>query len=441
MAQATKAAITGLALVLALAGCERELVLEGERLPVRTDVNAESMESADPALNEALPIALPAPRADAEWTHRGGDARHAGGHGMLSPQPQLVWAAQIGQGNSRQNRIAASPVVFGGLIFTMDALDRVQATSTSGAPVWSANLTAAFDRGGNLSGGGLAVEAGRLFATTAYGELIALDAGTGQVVWRQRFDSPATGAPTVSQGVVYAVGRDGSAFAVDAADGKVRWMVPGAPSATGVMGAAGPAITDRSVILPFTSGGLVGVLKQTGYRLWDAPVTGQRFGRGYQGLTDITGDPVVVGERIYVGTAAGRTAAIDAASGARIWTATEGAMNPPLVVGGSVFVVNDEARLVRLDAETGALIWAVEMPYWDNDKPRKRKAITAHYGPVLAGGRLVVAGGDGQLRLFDPASGTMTGGVAIPGGAASAPALAGGMLYVVNGAGQLLAFR
>ena len=99
-------------------------------------------------------------------------------------------------------------------------------------------------------------------------------------------------------------------------------------------------------------------------------------------------------------------------------------MNPPLVFGGSVFVVNDEARLVRLDATTGAVVWAVEMPYWDTDKPRKRKAITAHYGPVLAGGNLVVAGGDGQLRLFDPASGTMTGGVAIPGGAASSPALA-----------------
>ena len=30
--------------------------------------------------------------------------------------------------------------------------------------------------------------------------------------------------------------------------------------------------------------------------------------------------------------------------------------------------------------------------------------MTAHFGPVLAGGRLLVAGGDGQLRLFDPAS-------------------------------------
>ena len=34
-------------------------------------------------------------------------------------------------------------------------------------------------------------------------------------------------------------------------------------------------------------------------------------------------------------------------------------------------------------------------------KAKRRKAVTAHFGPVLAGGRLLVAGGDGQLRLFE----------------------------------------
>ena len=96
-------------------------------------------------------------------------------------------------------------------------------------------------------------------------------------------------------------------------------------------------------------------------------------------------------------------------SGERVWTAAEGALNPPLVVGGSVFVVNDENRLVRLDAATGAEIWAVDMPYFIKGKAKKRKAIVPHFGPVLAGGRLVVAPGDGDLRLFDPTNGALVG--------------------------------
>jgi outer membrane protein assembly factor BamB len=87
------------------------------------------------------------------------------------------------------------------------------------------------------------------------------------------------------------------------------------------------------------------------------------------------------------------------------------------------------------------VIWSVVMPYFDKEKPKRRKAITAHFGPVLAGGRLVVVSSDGQLRLFNPADGALVGGAEIPGGAATAPALAGGVLYVVGGNGQLHAFR
>jgi len=133
--------------------------------------------------------------------------------------------------------------------------------------------------------------------------------------------------------------------------------------------------------------------------------------------------------------------ALSASGGEEIWSAGEGAMGPVLVVGGSLFLVNDQAMLVRLDAETGAVIWTAPMPYFENDKPKRQKAITAHYGPVLAGGRIVVASGDAQLRLFDPASGAALGNVALPGGAAAQPALAQGMLFVVTGNGQLQAFR
>ena len=81
------------------------------------------------------------------------------------------------------------------------------------------------------------------------------------------------------------------------------------------------------------------------------------------------------------------------------------------------------------------------MPYFEKDKPSRLRAITTHFGPVLAGGRLVVVSGDGLLRQFNPVDGAMTGSVLIPGGAAAQPALAGGMLFVLAANGQLLAFR
>ncbi|MGL4235073.1 outer membrane protein assembly factor BamB family protein, partial [Tabrizicola sp.] len=106
-----------------------------------------------------------------------------------------------------------------------------------------------------------------------------------------------------------------------------------------------------------------------------------------------------------------------------------------------IFLVNDEAKLVRLDAETGEVIWSVEMPYFTNDKIKRRKGIFAHYGPVIAGGRIMVVSSDGILRAFDATDGSLTHTAEIPGGASAQPAVAGGTLYVVSSNGQLHAFR
>jgi outer membrane protein assembly factor BamB len=280
-----------------------------------------------------------------------------------------------------------------------------------------------------------------LFVTTGAGEVLALAADTGALIWRQRLDGPISGPPTAMGGQVFTIGRSGTATALNAKTGRIAWQREGVPRKGGMLGAGAIAADGARLYLPFAGGQLDAVQAGDGAVIWQAGVAGQRLGRASASFGDVTGDPVAKGGVIYIGTAAGLTAALSASTGQRIWTATEGALNAPLVVGGSVFVVNDAARLVRMNAQTGAVIWAVDMPYFTADKPKRYKAITAHYGPVLAGGRLVVASGDGTLRLFDPASGAIVGQGDIPSGAASNPALVGDMLVVMGRNGQLHAFR
>lgn len=443
----------GIAALLAgtvLAGCEKDVILEGERFPVRAPLE-ESIPvegqaapvAADPkAAYAARPISLPGQQANADWPQRGGNAAHTGVHGALSSAPVRVWSASVGAGNSKRERVTAAPVVAGGRVYAMDAGRQVVALGLGGAVQWTASIAPDFDAGGGeVTGGGLAVAGGSVFATTGFGEVIAFDAGSGAVKWRQRLDSPISGAPSVDGGTVYVVARDGTGTAIDAANGKIRWQAAGVRSSAGVISPAAPGLAGDTAILPFASGQIMAVSREDGSRLWVGAVSGKRNGRAYAGVGDVTGDPVIAGGVVYVGSAAGRTVAMDAADGTRLWTAPEGAMNPPLVVGGSVFVVNDEARLVRMDAATGEVIWATDMPYFTAEKAKKFKAISAHYGPVLAGGRVVVASSDGVLRLFNPVDGALVGQAEIPGGAASAPVLAGGMLLVMGANGQIHAFR
>lgn len=441
--------VTGIGLLALLAACgQREVILTGERFPVRADLAASVPVEGQPtptapAAPENLSVAISlGPQTGGDWTHRAGNARHLMPHAALSATPQRVWSANIGSGSNRKNRISVAPVVADGRIFTIDSGTGVTATSTSGGTLWSTDLTASFDKGGGQSSGGLATAGGRVYATTGYGELVALDAASGAVIWRQRVDAPISGAPATDGEAVYVSGRDGSAWAINAADGKVIWQVIGTPGKTAYVGSAAPTIGDRAVIFPSAAGDLMAVLKiGGGTKVWQSSLAGKRLGRAYALTADVTGDAVIAGKTLFAGTGNGRTVAMSASSGERVWSAGEGALGPVAVAGGSLFLVNDEAKLVRLDASTGEVIWAVEMPYFTNDKPKRRKGIFAHYGPVLAGGRIMVVSSDGLLRAFDPADGTLAYTAEIPGGAAAQPAVAGGTMYVVGGNGQLHAFR
>ena len=433
--------IAMLAAVGLLASCgSREVILEGERIGVREALEGPEAAAPEEASGPA-PITLPTAQPVAAWTQTRGNAAHRLAHVALPATLERAWTANIGAGNSRKHRITATPVVAGGRIFTLDARSGLRAHGLNGDTLWTADLTPAWERNQDATGGGLAYADGRVFATTGFGTLVALDAETGESLWVQRTDASVTGAPAVADGVVYVVGRDSRAWAVRASDGRVQWELPGTPSPSGLIGGAAPAVSGQAVIFPFASSELIAVLRQSGVRLWAATLSGQRRGRVYAQVSDISGDPVVDGGVVYAGNQSGRVAAIDAQSGEVRWTAEEGSYSPVWSVAGAVFLISDRNELVRLDAATGERVWGVDLPYFQNKRIKRRKAIFAHHGPVLAGGRLVVASDDGVVRFFDPASGAARGELDLPGGAATGPVVAGGTLYVVSARGQLHAFR
>ncbi|HEY0275669.1 MAG TPA: PQQ-binding-like beta-propeller repeat protein, partial [Paenirhodobacter sp.] len=335
----------------------------------------------------------------------------------------------------------AEPVVAGGRVFTVDSRGMVTATSTGGARLWQADATPPGDHSAEASGAGLAYDGGTLYVTSGFSQMVALDATTGAVRWRQDFDAGIGGAPTVSDGIVYVSVRDGSAWAVRASDGKVLWLINSAPGRAGMGGTSAPAVNGKMVVFPFATGEMIAAMKKQGMTLWEGQVAGGRIGRGYTVVSDLTGEPAIFGNTLYAGSSAGKLSAFDMETGTRKWTADEGANAPVQVAGGSVFLASDRGQIVRLDAATGAVIWAHDLPYYVQERQKKQAEIYVHYGPVLAGGKLFLASSDGLLRVFSPVSGALIAQAEIPGGAASDPVVAGSTLYVLSRDGNLLAFR
>lgn len=426
-----------------LSACsEPDIILPGKRENIRSVLeDGETIPLAPVTEDAPRAISLPAAQSNTEWTQGIGSPSFRTTHAALSATPQRVWSANIGAGDSRRQRITADPVVAGGLIFTLDSEAQVTATSLSGETVWSRDVTPSRDDAGAATGGGLSYKDGQLYASLGYGSLVALEATTGAEIWRQNMEGTGSGRPTAFGDLVYVTSGDDTGWALRAEDGRVEWQLSASPDVNNVLGAPAPAVADDLAIFAFGSGEIQAVFRRGGLRRWDASALGQRFARALGTVGDVTGEPVISGNTVYVGNQAGRIVALNLGSGAREWTAREGAVGPVLPAGGSLFVVSELGEILRMNAVDGSRIWGTQMPNFVKDRPRRRSEVFAHHGPALAGGRLWVASNDGLLRGFDPESGALVHSVEIPGGATSAPVVAGGVLYVVSTNGQLHAFR
>lgn len=430
---------------IALAGCsKKEEILDGERFDVRTPLtdtlySDAALVSEGPVGNLAVAIKLPKARNMTRWTHRNGGPDHLLGNISLNGELTRLWSADIGAGNDAKHAITSDPIVAGGLIFTLDSSSRVMAHSLIGAAVWVRDLTPPSDKTKDASGGGLAYDDGVVYATTGFGEVTALRAKDGAPLWTQKLNAPVTAPPTVHKGRVYVISRDNQAWSLKAKNGRIDWQQQSTAESAGLMGGASAAVAGRNVVLPFSSGEMIAAMTRNGLRVWSVAVSGSRRGQGLSDIGDISSDPVVTRSRVYAANQSGRATAVSRKDGKRIWTANEGSYSPVLPVGNSVFLISDEAKLVRLSDRDGDLIWSVALPHYKREKTRR--FAFAHFGPVLAGGRLIVASGDGKLRSYDPVSGALLGEVDIPGGAASQPAIVDGVLYILSGKGQLHAYR
>lgn len=436
------------ALVLAsilLGACsEREVILPGKREPITSVLSiAEPEEAAEtgaiaPASQD---IQLPAQVANADAPQGLGMQDFRTDHPRLASTLTPIWGVNIGQGDSRKHRIIADPVVLGGRVFTLDATTQVSAISTGGQLIWQRDVLPAGAHPNDATGGGLTADGDRIYVSSGFGAVMALDAATGAPLWTQDLEATGSGQPSVFGDLLYVMAGDATGWALDKDTGRVQWQVVAAESATNVLGAPAPIVSDELAVFAFGSGEMQAVFRRGGLRRWDASVLGERKGRALAKVGDVTGQPIAADGVIYAGNQSGRTIAVNAASGARIWTANDGAIDTVLPVAGSVFLVSDRNELLRLSGEDGSTIWGVPLPNFVKNRPTRQSEVHAHHGPVLAGGRIIVASSDGVLRSFDPETGGLTGTAEIPGGASTAPVVAGQTLYVVSRKGQLLAYR
>lgn len=431
--------LTILAAGIVLAGCSSlfgsdDAPLPGERIAILT---ADQLAEPDPEL-AGTEVAIPDARTNDSWAQPGGTPEHAMGHLALSGDLQRAWRADVGTRSGHDRKILAQPIVANGRVYTMDARVTVSAfDAASGQRIWRRNLAPDGDR--SFFGGGLAYDDGRLFVTTGMGRIFALDAGSGEEIWQRRAGAPMRAGPTVRDGRVVAVTTVNRTLALAAEDGSELWTHQGIEEEAAILGAASPAMSESSTVVAYSSGELVALLNENGRLLWADSLTGATRADAIADMSDIRGMPAIGGDRVYAVSNANQMVAVDARSGALAWEIELGSLEMPWAAGDYLFVVTNLAQAVAIERETGRLAWVTDLRRYRN--PDNRTGVIVWQGPVLAGGRLFLAGSNGEVAILSPRTGEILDGMDLPDGAAVSPVVADGTIYFLTDRGRLLAYR
>ncbi|WP_068312417.1 PQQ-like beta-propeller repeat protein [Polycladidibacter hongkongensis] len=428
----------------ALAGCsslsglnpfgEKEEYLEGERKPVyQTSINT--------AANAAKTAKIGKPSGGNSWVQAAGPHSNNPGNVSMNVTGAVVWRKAMGGGKlnvsgfgSAPPRAAARPVSDGNRIYVYKQNGDLLALNTGGGRVFSRSLRPA-DESDVAAGGGAALDGGKVFVATAYRQLFALDS-SGNQLWAVDLDVPVRGAPAASKGVVILVNQDNEVQAYSQVDGALQWSFAGISESAALLSSSNPAIVGNTAIIPFSSGEIAAIDIKSGEPKWIETVARSFRVRALSGLSDVSGSPVVAGNTVVATSVSGRTIAINMKSGERIWEADLGSVHTPVVSGSSVFLVGLDDTMRALDLKTGALLWTAALP-----KGQKDKASTNWAGPVLANGKLVAISNKGVFASVDAKTGTLETTRNISTKVFVTPIVAGGRLIVLTGDGQVAALQ
>ena len=436
----SRASLALSALAVLVTGCAgegaRTTPTIGERTPILSRIETGTV--VDPSLS-GVSVVLPPAVTNPEWAQVGGSASKSYGHLALAENLTKAWTAKV-RGSSNSTRLGAAPVIGGGKLFAVGADGEINAFDhKTGSKLWSTSTEMSDDMRPSAFGGGVSYDNGRLYSTNGAGDAKAINADTGEVIWRVKPAGPLRGSPTLAFGQAFLMTQDNQIIALNASTGASEWDESGSSTQSGVFGVAAPAAGQGTVIAGYSSGELSAYRFENGRTLWSDALARTNISTQVSSLTDIDADPIIDSGRVYALGQGGRMAAYELVTGQRIWELNLAGISTPAIAGEWIFTLTDDARILAIARSTGRVRWITYLQEFRNEEKKKNPIFWT--GPVLAGNHLWVASSRGEIWKVSIGEGSSELFADIDQPVSLPPVVADGHLYVLDDSGTIHAWR
>lgn len=271
----------------------------------------------------------------------------------------------------------------------------------SGEQLWQ------YQHGENITAA-VGVGDGMVLVGDAQGNIVAIDAVGGDLKWAKSLSIEILAAPVAVNGVVVVKAADGRVFGIESKTQEIRWITPSFVPSLTLRGAGQLQVSGSFVLVPLDDGRLLALDVSTGQEVWSVRVSSASGRSEVARLSDMDSTPVLVGRDIYATAYQGNLAAIDQSSGRVQW-------------------MNDFSSFVGVDASISqvtavddeSIVWLFRstdgLGEWKNDQLKYRWLSK----PVMLRSVVVVGDYDGYLHVLSKNDGSIIGRRALCSGQVS----------------------
>lgn len=280
------------------------------------------------------------------------------------------------------------PLVTAQTIFAADHTGRIVALdSHSGKKIWNSSTSKKFTAGPSLMDK-------TLLLATSDAKVVAIDAQNGHQLWETKVSSEVLAAPSGDKGIVLVHAIDGSVIALNGKTGEKLWEVEQSTPSLTLHYSSAPVIVDNLALVGFSSGKLLALNLHTGMIEWERTISLPKGRSELQRMVDISADPIVSGDTVFVITYQGKLAAVNIPSGNLIWERDISSYQNMALNENHLFVTDNAHDLWAIDKHTGTTIW-------------KQGNLATRYitGPAVVNGMVAVGDRGGYIHFLSAQKG------------------------------------
>ncbi|MDF1683427.1 MAG: outer membrane protein assembly factor BamB [Legionellaceae bacterium] len=335
------------------------------------------------------------------------------------------WTVSLGKSKSAQQDayLRLKPAIDGSMIYVANHQGLVKAVNkTTGEVLWSKQQTQKLVSGP-------AVGAKNLVFSTNNAGIIVVSKRDGHELWHASVASEVLSLPLIVDDQVIVKTVDGHLYAFNRRTGEKQWVIDhGAPSLV-LRASSSPVLYGNMVLVGFSDGKLDAIDLETGRVVWQRSMGYASGSSDVERLADISSDPIVRGDVVYLASYQGYMVAMSLKQGQFNWNKPVSTYRNLAIDSRALYMTDAEDTVWSMNRSNGHVRW-------------KQPALTARgvTEPVMMGRRLLVGDKTGFLHLIDVKHGDFVARHALGSPIVVGPLVSSDRIYVITAQGQLQCF-